>query len=161
MGTEQAERAEARRRAAVFVDGILLRQGIAHGHDDAALDLALAGERVDGLADVVRGYHFADEAGLLVEDADLRGVAVGDVGDRVRHIRTERVGLREVFAVEFFPDEVAERLSGQRLVELQAGAAAGLAGHKRLAGAGRVAGVRGNPGVGTLIDDVVAGEVRV
>lgn len=72
---------EARRRTAVFVDGILLRQGIAHGHDDAALDLALAGERVDGLADVVRGYHFADEAGLLVEDADLRGVAVGDVGD--------------------------------------------------------------------------------
>lgn len=81
MGTEQAERARSAPSGGSFRRWDTAPSGHSHGHDDAALDLALAGERVDGLADVVRGYHFADEAGLLVEDADLRGVAVGDVGD--------------------------------------------------------------------------------
>jgi hypothetical protein len=62
-----------------FVDRVLLRERVAHRHDDAALDLPLAGARVDGLADVVRRDDLLDPAGLLVEHAQLRRVAVGHV----------------------------------------------------------------------------------
>ena len=58
MCAEQAERAEFGGRFTVRVDLVFLRQRKAHRHDDAALDLALAGQGVDGLADIVRGDHF-------------------------------------------------------------------------------------------------------
>ena len=68
-----------------MVERELLRQGEAHAHHNAALDLPLAGERIDGLADVVRGDHLFDEARLLIEDAHLRGVAVGHMAHGVRN----------------------------------------------------------------------------
>ena len=117
---------------AVFIDGVALRQGVAHTHDDAALDLSLAGLRIDSLADIVRGDHFLHARGLAVKDADLRRVAVGDVGDGIRHIRAELVRLGEVFSVEFPADERRHAAAVGRAERL-AGAAARLAGDERLA----------------------------
>ena len=118
MRAEEAELAVFFDRLAVVVDGILLAQGVAHAHDDAALDLPLARPGVDGLANVVRGDHVLDLAGLLIEDAHLRRVAVGHVRDGVRHVRAELVGLGEVFTVELLPDEVGQRMALERGGEL-------------------------------------------
>ena len=49
----------------------------------AAFDLALAQQRVDGLADVVDGDDPLDVAGLAIDDDELRRVAERGVDRRV------------------------------------------------------------------------------
>ena len=90
----------------VLVDRVLLRERVAHAHHDAALNLPFAAQGVHGLAHVVRRDHLFDAPRLAVEDAHLRGVAVGDVADRIRHVRAKRVGFREVFPVELLSYQV-------------------------------------------------------
>ena len=61
-----------------MVQRILFRQSITAAHDGAAFDLAFQALAVDDAADVVGGDHFADGT-VVIEDADVCGIAVGDV----------------------------------------------------------------------------------
>ena len=160
MRAEQAELAVLLDGLAVFIDGIALRQRVAHAHDHAALDLPLTGARIDGLADVVRGDHFLDPSGLAVQDADLRRIAVGHMRNGIWHVRAELVGLCKVFSVELLPAERGH-IAGVGGTEGLARAAAGLARDHRLARAGGIARVRRDPCVRALIDDLLARERRV
>ena len=75
----------------------------------------------------------------------------------VGHIRAQRVGLGQIFAVELLPCQLRQRSAGVQLrLQLRAGAAGGLAGHQRLAAAGGIAGVRRDPCVAALIHHVIA-----
>ena len=60
------------------IQRILFRQGIAATHNGATFDLAFQALTVDDAADVVGGDHFADGT-VVIEDADVGGIAVGDV----------------------------------------------------------------------------------
>ena len=160
MRAEQAERAVFCRGLAV-VERVLLRQGVAHAHHNAALDLPFAGQRVDGLANIVRGDHLFNFARLLVENAHLRRVAIGDMADGVRHICAERVRLGVVFAVKLLPLQIAQRAVLHRVAQQQAGAAAGLAGDERLARAGGIAAVRRYERAVAVVDDLIARELCV
>lgn len=80
--------------------GIALRQGKAQGHHHAAFDLPLDGQGVHGLAHIVGGHHLLDLA-LFIQNADLGGIAVGDMADGVGHVGAQGVRFAQVFAVEF------------------------------------------------------------
>ena len=104
----------------------------------------------------MRGDERFNLPGLLIHDAHLRGVAVGNMRNRMRHIRAKLIGFGKILAVEFLPGKFCKRVGFQRCGKLFAGASAGLARHKRLTGAGSVAGVRRDPGIRALVDDIAA-----
>ena len=109
----------------------------------------------------MRGDERFDLSGLLVDDAHLRGVAVSHVGHGVRHVRAELIGLGKIFAIEFLPGKLRKRVGFQRCGKLFTGTPARLARHKRLTGAGGIAGVRRDPGIGAFIDDIAALQRRI
>ena len=71
---------------------VILRQGESHAHDHAALDLALAGGWVDRLAHIV-GRRQKLNFSVLPHHAQMRGVAVGYMADRVGYRCAQGVGL--------------------------------------------------------------------
>ena len=116
----------------------------------------------DDAAGLQRGADAAlDLAGLLIEDAHLRRVAIGDMADGVRHICAERVRLGVVFAVKLLPLQIAQRAVLHRVAQQQACAAAGLAGDERLARAGGIAAVRRYERAVAVVDDLIARELCV
>ncbi len=145
---------------AVFIDGVLLTQGVAHAHDHAALDLPLTGFGVHGLAHVVGGHHFFKLSGLPVQDAQLRCIAIGHVRDRIRHVCAKLVGFGQILAIELASGKRGQ-VAGERFVKFLTCAAAGLACDQRLARAGGIARVGCNPRVRALIDDLLTRERRV
>ncbi len=157
---KQAEAAKGIGRLALG-QAVALGEGVAHRHDHATLDLPLAGQGIDGLAHVVRCDHLADPAGLPVEDAKLGGIAVGHMRHGIWHIGAQRVGLGQVIAVELPALEIVQGFALQRADQLFTGTAGRFAGNTGLAGAGGVAGVRRDPGVGALVDDLVAAQAGV
>lgn len=66
-----------------LLDDVFFGEGVAEAHDDAAFDLALEADGVDGAADVVGGDDFEDVdfAGVEVyfDEGGLGGEAEGDV----------------------------------------------------------------------------------
>ena len=147
IGAEQAQRAEPCAGDAV-VERIVLRQREAERHGDAALDLPLAGERIDRLADEVRRVDLADRS-VVVEHTHMGSVAVGDVADGIGNVlRAQRVGLGEVFAVELLPLERFP-VHARPLRQLGADRAAAVAAGQRFhALPVRDAGIIGHPHIG-------------
>ena len=78
----------------------MLRQCKSKGHGHAALDLPLAVQRIDCLTHKVRRVDLLDGA-VVVEHADLGGVAVSHMAHGIFHILcTQGVCLGQVLAVE-------------------------------------------------------------
>ena len=79
----------------------MFRQGIAATHDGATFNLAFQALTVNDAAHVVSGDHLADGS-VFVEDADMGGVAVGDMRYGMGDVSAHLVGLAQVFA-DVFP----------------------------------------------------------
>ena len=73
----------------------------------------------------------------------------------IRDIRAERIRRSEIFSVKFLPFEFGKRPALQGFCKLFAGTADRFARHKRLTRTGGISGVRRNPGVAALINDVI------
>ena len=55
-------------------------------------------------------YHLFDASGVLIQHAELGGIAVGDVAHRVGHICAQWVGLTQIFAVELLSLKVCQAM---------------------------------------------------
>ena len=115
VGPEQAQRAVFGGGPAVR-EGIPLRQGKAHAHHHAALDLPLDAQGIHGLAHIVGRHDMLDAARVLIHHAELGRIAIGNMADRVGDLRPQGVGLSQIFAVKFLPLQCRKRGVRQRIL---------------------------------------------
>ena len=66
----------------------------------------------------MRGDKRFDLSSLLVDDAHLRGVAVGHVRNRMRYVRAELIGLCKILAVEFLTGKLRKRVDAPGIFRL-------------------------------------------
>ena len=81
-----------------FLDREALGQRVTETHDDTPVDLSVAGKRVDYLSHIAGGGDALHLSCLVIQGDHLGGIGVGDMADRMRFGRSERVGLAEKLA---------------------------------------------------------------
>ena len=98
---------------------------------------------------------------IIVQDADLRRVAIANVGQRV--LDGSVVGLVRhgiPFAVEFLAVQVFQRVAFQCSLQVQRCNTACVAGDRRLARAGGRTGVGALEAVGSAVDNLVSRQIQ-
>ena len=137
MRAEQTKRSILVNWFTVLIDRIMLSQCKSYGHHYAALNLTFTRQWNDCLAHIMCSNHFLNLTCFLIQDTHLRRIAVGYMGNRIRHICAKRICLCKIFPIINFTDHIINGLTCIAVLHnLIAGSAAGFPCYQSLSGTG-------------------------
>ena len=162
MRTKQSERTIFLYWFTVFIDRILFPQGITHGHDHATLDLPFTGQWIDSLSDIMRSNDLLHLTGSGINHAHLGRISIRNMRHRIRHICAKRICLCKVFSIINDSLHILKFFSCSAVFhQFLTGSAAGLSCDQSLSGTGRCSGIRRNPGIVSLIHNIIMFQICV
>lgn len=124
-------------RESVMENVNFIKHALADDSDMIALNLTFTRQWIDCLAHIMCSNHFLNLTCFLIQDTHLRRIAVGYMGNRIRHICAKRICLCKIFPIINFTDHIINGLTCIAVLHnLIAGSAAGFPCYQSLSGTG-------------------------